>query len=518
MVALIVGCAQQVAPTGGPKDIEPPGIIDEQPASGTTSFQEKEVVITFNEFVKLERLKEQLVASPPLKYNLNASIRGKRLKLKIKDTLKEATTYVFNFGNAIVDIRENNPIENYTYVLSTGTSIDSGTIGGRVIRSFEAEPAEKVAIMAYSIEKDNIDSLPYIEKPDYIAVSNKEGLFKLEYMKEGKYKLFALLDENDNYLFDKKTEKIAFIEEPIDASAGIDSLQFYLFEEDHEIQYVKDQKETGPSTLLNFNLEVDSFSYSMELIDSIDQQPLLADYQLPDDSVFIWWPNRKLRFPVIINADTLRDTLKLLTDTIVYGRRSPLRIIEFGPHTYFSNPRLVFSFPIVSIDTQKIVLLNKDSVLIPFRIKKGKRANLFYLEYSKTEGMKYTLSIDSAAFIDIYGYANDSIGFTNTLDEEADYGSLKVDIAQEYKGPLILQLTTGQRKFIKEVALEQPSYTFEHLKSGTFSLKLILDENGNGKWDTGDYLEGIQPEKVINYQGEIRIRSRWAKEVDWIIE
>lgn len=520
LISLILGCALQVAPSGGLKDELAPNIQKEEPPSGTTNFDEVEFRISFDEFIKLERLKDQVVVSPPLKYNLNAQVRGKELRVRIKDTLKEGTTYVFNFGNAIVDLHENNPISNYTYVLSTGSSIDSGRVGGKVYESFEAEPAEKVSILAYSSTRENLDSLPYLEKPDYVAKTNKEGKFSLEFMKEGTYKLFGLLDENDNYVFDKKTEKIAFIKDLVNTSEGMDSIGMYLFQEDHESQFVKEQRENGPSTLLQFNLEVDSFNYSTDLLDSMEFSPLLVESKLPDDSIIFWWPEVKLRFPMIIQADTLIDTLKLAIDTIDIPKkldRLPLQIQKFGPHVYYASPRFNFQYPIKSINDSLITLLDSDSSEVEFEFQKSRRSNELIFKYDQKESENYVLLIDSAAIKDIYGHTNDSLGIKFKLDEESDYGSLKVDFKVEDEGPYILQLVTPSKKFIKEVCLQEPSYTFENLQSGTFSLKLILDKNGNGKWDTGNYIEGVQPEKVINYQGEIRIRIRWAKEVQWVI-
>ena len=125
---LLIACAQVVAPTGGEKDILAPEVLKMQPENEQTNFTAKEIVIFFNEYVKLSRLKDELIISPPLKYDLGTKIKGRSLILNIKDTLKENTTYVLNFGNSIVDIRENNPIPDFKYVFSTGNEIDTSSI------------------------------------------------------------------------------------------------------------------------------------------------------------------------------------------------------------------------------------------------------------------------------------------------------------------------------------------------------------------------------------------------------
>ena len=122
-IAFTLACAQVVAPTGGEKDITPPEILLMEPQNEALNFSGNEIVLSFDEFVKVQKLKEQLIISPPLKYSLITKVKGKQLTIEIQDTLKENTTYVMNFGNSIVDVRENNPIPNFTYVFSTGNVI-----------------------------------------------------------------------------------------------------------------------------------------------------------------------------------------------------------------------------------------------------------------------------------------------------------------------------------------------------------------------------------------------------------
>ncbi len=516
-LSFLFACAQQVAPTGGLKDETPPEILVEVPKSESTNFAAKRIEIEFDEFVKLNRLNEQLITSPPLKYNLQTSIRGKTLRIEIVDTLKENTTYIFNFGNAIVDIHENNPIENYTYVFSTGDMIDTNRISGMVIDAFKGEPIEKVLVMAYKASNELYDSLPYLQRPDYISLSDKAGNFSLNYMQSGSYKIFALKEDNDNYLFDLLTEPIGFKEELIEANSNSDSLKIFIFEEDHEVQYLKEQNEVGPSTQLIFNLPNEEFSFSTELVDSLNLHPKAEYYSENSDTVEIWWPEMKLRFPFIIQADTLTDTLNLAIDTLKSGKRSPLKVKAIGPYHFYAAPRLEFSQPIASVDTSLFFLLNSDSVKVPVSIDTTENDRKFTIEFDRKEGEVFTLVFDSASFTDIYGYHLDSIAYAFSLDETADYGSLKVNISSNYSDQLILHLLDQRKEPLRKAVLDGTSHTFKYLKSGVYTLKLIIDSNANGQWDTGNYLEGIQPEKVINYEGEIRVRSRWDKEVDWIL-
>ena len=512
-----MGCAQQVAPTGGPRDEIGPEILKSEPENQSNYFNGQEIELQFDEYVRLDRLKEQLIISPPLKYDLQTTIRGKSLKIEIQDTLKENTTYVFNFGNAIVDIRENNPLESFKYVFSTGAVIDSNRIAGSVIDAFEGEAVAEVYVMAYKTGMDLQDSIPYLQKPDYLALSDELGQFSLDYLQAGEYKLFALKEDNDNYLFDLLTEPIGFLDEWVSTDSQEDSVKLFLFEEDHELQFLKEQKEKGPSSQLIFNLPIDSLSYSSRLVDSMELNVQAEFISKDKDTVELWWPETKLRFPLIIQADTLTDTLNVAIDSLSKGKQSALRIKKFGPYRYFSPPSITFSQPIAKIDTSRLQLWDADSNAVNFELGQASTTKEYRLNFERKAGANYRLIIDSAAFTDLYGYQNDSSGFVFKFDEPDDYGSLQVNIESPYDQPLVLHLRDQRGNVLRKAVLMEPAFTFEHLKAGSYTLKLIIDGNGNGRWDTGNYLEGLQPEKVINYEGEIRIRERWDKEVDWII-
>ena len=145
-VLLLSACAQVVAPTGGDRDLTPPEVMSLVPENQSLNFNANSFTLEFDEYVVLRKLKEQLLVSPPLKYSLESKTKGKNLIFTIKDTLKENTTYVFNFGNAIVDLNEGNPLSNFQYVFSTGPVIDSLSFSGKVVDAFDLT-AEKDAVL-----------------------------------------------------------------------------------------------------------------------------------------------------------------------------------------------------------------------------------------------------------------------------------------------------------------------------------------------------------------------------------
>ncbi|MCK5170734.1 MAG: Ig-like domain-containing protein, partial [Bacteroidales bacterium] len=201
------GCAKIVAPTGGPKDEEHPLIVEIDPPDKTVNFDSKKISITFNEFIQLKDLNNNLIISPPVEEKPDIKVKGKALVIEFAEELKDSTTYNIYFGNSVQDYNEGNPIENFQYVLSTGSYIDSLSIKGQVINSFNLLPEEGVFVMLY---KDSEDSVPIKQIPDYISKTNEEGYFRINNIRENQYKLFCLRDLNKNYLFDLPSEEIAY--------------------------------------------------------------------------------------------------------------------------------------------------------------------------------------------------------------------------------------------------------------------------------------------------------------------
>jgi hypothetical protein len=204
---LLSACAVQDSPKGGPKDTTPPEILKSLPPNNSVNFRGDRITLTFSEFVTLKEINNQLVVSPPVKETPEFIMRGKSMTMKFMEPLRENATYNFFFGDAIVDITEANPITSYNFSLSTGPVLDSLSIKGKLIDAFNQLPVEGAFVMLY----DSIyDSVPYLQRPYYLAKTNKAGEFILNNLRDAKYLMFALSDINSNYLYDLPTENIAY--------------------------------------------------------------------------------------------------------------------------------------------------------------------------------------------------------------------------------------------------------------------------------------------------------------------
>ena len=211
---------------GGEKDEDPPVILESTPDNFSTDFQGLDFEFVFDEYFELRNLKQKLLISPPMEEEPEIKVRGKKLLIHFNSPLLPDRTYTLNFGDALVDRNEANPYENFQVVFSTGDEIDSLELYGKVVDAFTGEPAEGVSVMLYAKDKaekqplgfargpgrkaESIDSLPLTTLPLYVSSTDEEGRYHLQNLAEGYYQIFALLDGNNNYLFDLPTESIAF--------------------------------------------------------------------------------------------------------------------------------------------------------------------------------------------------------------------------------------------------------------------------------------------------------------------
>lgn len=212
MIILAWGCANPVAPEGGPKDSKPPRVLSSQPPSFSVNFKENTIKIDFDEFITLKNTASEVSVSPPLKTMPDIKVRGKGLVVKIDDTLAANTTYFIDFGKSITDITEGNALAGFSYVFSTGPFIDSLSLRGSVINAFDLTPPKDVVAMLYIDCNDTVpfDSLPFKVKPYYVTKVNEKGEFIFRNLKPAAMKLTALADLNGSLTFDQPTEKVAF--------------------------------------------------------------------------------------------------------------------------------------------------------------------------------------------------------------------------------------------------------------------------------------------------------------------
>lgn len=515
------GCAQQLAPQGGAKDLAPPELLDSDPPNYSTHFNSKKIELTFNEFIQVKSPKENLVISPVLKYEPQFLIKGKDLIITIEDTLKEHTTYVFNFNEALVDITEANPLQGFRYIFSTGNHIDSLKLTGSVINAFTLAPENNIVIMLYDSDQD---SLPYNEPPRYIGKSNAAGRFEISNLKKGAYKVFALGDKNRNYLYDPDQELIGFSDTMV--YVGTDSISpevhMKMFREEPSRQYLKRyaSKEQG-RFMLKYNLPPENLTIR-ELNGQLEDRRLLKESNPKGDSLLYWIapPDNidTLRLEVTAN-DTLTDTL-FISILPRNKKWKNAKVSSNANSTFDLNASLTITSELpATLDTTRIRLLLGDSTEVPATWQPVDSAYRKYeAKHKWGEQTEYALKLLPGAVKDVQGFENDSLSFYVISRERKYYGTLKLAV-KGLTGPGILELSKkGEVVDTTHINPMNNQLYFEYLPPGDYNLKIIHDTNENAQWDSGNYLKKRFPEKVTIYNGIVTIRSNWDQELEWQVD
>ncbi len=225
------GCAQIGAPTGGLKDTLPPVLVSAVPAERTLNFTGNKIVLTFDEYVDVADVQTNLLVSPYPKGRPTVTNKLKTVTIKLKDSLKANTTYALNFGKAIKDVNEGNVFRNFTYVFSTGNTIDSQEIKGNVILAQTGKVDSTLEVYLY---KDAVDSTVKKKKPDYIARVNGKGNFIFRYLPVGEFSMYAIKDDDGSKTYNSKTEVFAFADSIINTATAKGRIKLYAYAEEEK--------------------------------------------------------------------------------------------------------------------------------------------------------------------------------------------------------------------------------------------------------------------------------------------
>lgn len=219
---LMAACASIGSPDGGIYDEIPPKVLSSSPADRSVGNSSRKMQIRFDEFIKLENANEKVIVSPPQLEAANIRADGKSVKITLYDSLMANTTYTVDFGDAIVDNNEGNPMGNYTYSFSTGSVIDTMEVSGVVLNAANLEPVKGMLVGLYPLDSITDDSV-FRKKPfSRVSRTNGSGKFSIKGIKQGQYRAYALEDKDGDFVFSQKSERIAFLQDTLTTSCKWD--------------------------------------------------------------------------------------------------------------------------------------------------------------------------------------------------------------------------------------------------------------------------------------------------------
>ena len=593
MMAGLYACASMGQPDGGPYDETPPRFVAASPTPNSTNVVKKKVSIEFDENVKLEKASEKVIVSPPQNEPPEIKVSGKKVLVHFLDTLRDSTTYTIDFGDAIVDNNEGNPLGNFAYAFSTGELIDTMEISGTVLNAENLEPIKGIQVGLHL----NLNDSAFTKlKFDRISRTDSRGHFVIKGVKaDAKYRLYALMDANQNYIFDAKTEQIAFHDSlivpkmegavrydtvwnevdtlKIDTIVKVgytrfmpDDIVMLAFKEKSTVQYlVKSERDKLNRFSLFFNAEADTLPKLKGL--DFDEKKLLVENNIDNDTLTYWICDSTLA-----EQDTLTLELTYLatdslgklmpqTDTLAMMNKIPkerritmakeaaekaekerkkrlkrgdsTQVVEKkffamnveAPSSFDlnSNVRLKFDEPVASIDTAGIHLEHKVDTLwkpVPFIFRKDTVVHRKYEILANWEpANEYKLTIDSAAFVNIYGLHTDKSENTMKVKTLEEYSSLFLNIVGVEKGGIVQLLNSSDEVVREQPVTDKNTCDFYFLKPDTkYYIRMFIDRNGNGVWDTGLYEEKLHAEEVYYFNKVWSMKANFEFEETWNVE
>ncbi len=566
---LLYSCANMATPNGGPYDEQPPRFVSSTPAPNQTNYAGKKVEILFDELIQIDKPSENVIITPPQMEMPVIRSAGRKVVVELKDTLKPNTTYTIDFTNSIADNNEKNVFENFSFAFSTGDVIDTLEVSGTVLNAENLEPMKGIMVGLHS----NLNDSAFVRLPfDRTSRTNDKGQFTIRNIAPGTYRVFALNDVNRDYKFDQPGEEIAFLDTlvvpsfeaairqdtiwkdslTIDTVLSVgytrflpDGLELRLFKEKFERQYrLKPERTQENRVTLKFNapldtvpalvpvnfLPADSAWYFIQTADG-DRS---VHYWLTDPEV---WKQDTLLVSVTFPESDSLNVLQARTDTVQFlMRRRPekkkkknddepeppvflgMTIDAPSSMDLFDTVSVVFDEPVLDLQKEWFYLDQKvDSLWEPvdFEFFPDTANSLaFFINRPWKYGEEYRLEVDSAAIVSLYGKENNVYSGTFKIKKEEEYGHLYINI-EGIDTTAYVELLNGSDQPLRKAKVKQGGVLFMDLKPDKYYARLVVDENDNGVWDTGNYAERKQPEKVYYCPKMFTIMQNWQVEETW---
>jgi hypothetical protein len=511
------GCAKRGSITGGLKDTLAPVLVSSTPKNLSTDFKGNEITLYFDEYVKLKNINKQLIISPPMKYEplITPTNVSKFIKIQIKDTLQPNTTYSFNFGQSITDNNEGNALNQFKYIFSTGSYIDSLTLNGKIKDAYEKNVDNFVSVMLYEVNDKFKDSMIYKENPRYITNTlDSMRTFKFENLKAGKYLMIALKDKGSNNKYNPKDDKIGFLKNYITVPSDT-VYELELFKETLPLKTFKPIQASGNRLLLPYEGK-QNFKNSLPKIVLKNNNEILETIvtQFPKkDSLQIWYkPLKSDSLSLEVNKDNYS---KKFTFRVKDQKKDTLNIkaVQNGVINFRDRFTLDTETPLVKFDKSKIRLVNKDSAAVEYTTEYDEFDQKLYIDFKKEPSEKYNITFFPGALTDFYEKTNDTLSYKLTTKELADYGNLVLNLKNVKRFPIIIELTNkkGDQVLASAYSEEKTTIEFNLVQPESFTIRVIYDDNKNKLYDTGSFLNKTYAEEVFYYQEEYDVRANWDR-------
>lgn len=553
IILAALSCARQTAPTGGPKDSIPPTVTRIIPQNQEINFQGKQIEATFSEAVQLNNPKEQIIITPGVGKDFQATVRKNKVVITLTNPLQPNTTYTVNFREAVQDLTEKNPAENVRLAFSTGSYIDSLHISGTTYELLTSKDGKDATIGLY--EQDTFSIFKH--KPAYFAKTDPQGNFHIDNLKPGNYRVYAWLDNNKNLVVDSKSEPYGFLPDiiqPLDSTPPLSipylkidtrplkltsarpnqtyfnlktsksTAAFYLTSEQHAIYagYGDDTENIRVYNTMNLHAG-DSIAVLFTAHDSLDQTI--------DTTLYLKFSQRAIKpLPFQFNTDVINVSANtgLLNATITFNK--PVYTIHHDTLYYRIDTTLVV--PITPTDiqfdtTRTKLTINKtlDRKLLqpPTTIRTPASRPTPTQAAPRNDRAKpaqkkvtpYELVIGKSTFISAEGDTSKATSITAKPTTMETTGVIILSI-QTKQRPLLAQLLSKGKVIAQQSATNKA--TFSDLTPGDYAIRVVVDKNDDKRWTPSNILRNQPAEPIYFYKNEqgqpnITLKANWEREL-----
>ncbi len=528
LMLVVLSCAKQSTPTGGPRDEKPPLLQESNPKDQSTNIKLEEIILSFDEFVKLENPTKGIVITPRInKDEVEFTALKNTVTVKLNQGLEDSTTYVFDFQKSVVDISEDNPAENLKLVFSTGNTIDSLEITGNVLFYYpnNNEDYAKVLVGIYPVEDTtNV----FTAQPYYLSQVDTTGTFRITNIKNGEYLAYAWNDANGSLKAEFKSEEFDFLLDTLTLESNIEKVNFNLSKSD-----------LTPIRILRSA----SFGKNYDIIVNRDPVNIILKNEALGKEYFYNSTSGRIRiYPKVTTKDSIPFQIRLIDsvgftkDSLLWAkfpeseRKADKLDISANSGKNFYNRldiELRFNKPISSINLDSLYLEYDTASRIKInyqmmRFTDSLRRDVLNITMQIPDSIQkeiFSIKAADSTFLDIEGQFNEKPFSANYRKAE------RKSLADEIKGniigakpPYIIQLIDEKNELIKQQFIENSNeYSFKLVDPGTYKIQVIEDTNGNKRWDPSNFLQKRPAERVFYYYNEenlksLIIRSGWTLE------
>ena len=516
---ILLSCAQIVAPTGGKKDTLAPIIVKIIPANQSKNFNGKQIDILFNEYVSVDNIQQQLSITPNLEGTYETKIMPKGVRLTFNKPFKENTTYSLNFRNTFKDMNEKNVAKNIRLVFSTGNIIDSLKVSGKVKNPLTNKPLIDVSVGMY-VYSDTLN--PKKIKPYYFMKTDSSGIFTIGNVAAGKYRIYAVTDANNNLLYDEAKENLGIIQDTIILKSNLENLDINVTKMEKIPNKVLKVRTTSNYAYIDYYRGIKNVK-----INFADKKDSLIYQQTETRSIRIFNTNQIYTDTIKVKISVTDSLDRVFThDQKIKFKEKPKKNDgvkeEFNIKTKPSNGEdidlkevgytITFTKPIKNYDFNKIEFLNDTLVRVPV-MEKDIKWNTEKTEMKiKVDGKKakdfVRLKMPKGTFISVENDSTQKFVSTHPIRDPENYGTIGGEVKNPKKKGFFVELLNEQYEVIQKID-NVSKYEFAFVKAGIYFIRMIVDENRNDKWDSGDLEKNQVPEIIKFASDKIKLKQNF---------